>query len=373
MRQTALHRGTSGGARLRLLLTVAAALVAAPAFAENPYCSDLRAQIVRADGGGSPRYRAPAVRQQAELARAIAYSRGIGCERQQFLFFGDAPPPQCGQINAKISQMRANLALLQARAGDDGRKQALMARYDEQCRPRAPEPNFLEQLFGGPAQAPVVREEPLAPLQPERLPQDDALEEERPQGGGEAVCVRRCDGGFFPITYSAKRSDLDDLNALCKALCPNAEAELYTKAPGREIESAVSINGDPYADLPNALKFRKTRDPSCSCKPKDQSWTEALGDAERILEASYAKDVPVTAEQAEQMSRPLPAGEASARGSKNRSSRRDAKAVETPVVAVPSAPEAPAPQSFGQAEGEVRETVGPDGATRRVRVVAPAL
>ena len=59
------------------------------------------------------------------------------------------------------------------------------------------------------------------------------------------ICVRRCDGGFFPITYTARRVALDDLNALCKALCPNAEAELYTKGAWRDISTAVSINGEP--------------------------------------------------------------------------------------------------------------------------------
>jgi hypothetical protein len=382
MRRTVLHLETSGGARRRLFVVVAAAaLVAAPALAESPYCSDLKAQIARADAGGSPRYRAAAVKQQAELARAVGYARSVGCERQQFLFFGDAPPPQCGQLAARIEQMRANLGALQARSGgDEGRKQALMARYDEQCRQHQPERNLFEQLFGGgPAPAPVISDEPVAPPAQERVrewePQDETTEEGRPRGGSEAVCVRHCDGGFFPITYSAKPSNLDDLNALCKALCPNAEAELYTKGPWRDIDSAVSINGDPYSDLPNALKFQKTRDPSCSCKPKDQSWSDALADAERILETSYARDVPVTAEQAEQMSRPLPAGGASAspRAGKKQSSRRDPNAVETPPIAVAPNMEKQAPKSLGQAEGEVRVTVGADGVSRRVRVVAPAL
>jgi hypothetical protein len=374
MRQTALQTGIAGAARLRLVLAVAAAtLVAAPASAESVYCSELRAQIAQASGGGSPRFRAAAAQQEAELARASAYARERGCERQQFLFFGQAPPPQCGELVAKIGQMRANLASLRARAGDDGRRQALIARYDQLCRQRAAEPNILEQLFGAfRSAAPAPLEEP--PLQPqsERV-LEEPHEEERPGGGSEAVCVRHCDGGFFPISYSARRGNLDDLDELCKAMCPNAEASLYTKSPWREIDTAVSAEGEPYTDLPNALKFQKTYDPSCSCRARDKSAIEALGEAERMIEASYAKDVPVSAEQAEQLSRPQPYGGVSVRPVKTQSSRRDAKAVEAPPPAVAPKLETRTPQSVGSAEGEVRQTVGPDGATRRVRVVAPAL
>ncbi|HXY57370.1 MAG TPA: DUF2865 domain-containing protein [Methylocystis sp.] len=342
------------------------------ALAQNPYCNDLRAQIARASAGSGSSRNHAAAKQQAELYRAIAYARSIGCERQQFLFFGDPPPPQCGALNAKIEGLRAAVGSLGG--GDDARKQALQARYDEQCRPRpAPEPNFLEQLFG--------LDRPQAPPQPSRdislLPDspfhDQTIEEERPRGGSEAVCVRLCDGAFFPIMYSARNSNLDDLNTLCKALCPNAEAELYTKGPWKDIDTAVSIGGEPYSDLPNALKFQKTRDPSCSCKAKGQSWVEALGEAERILETTYAKDEVITAEQAEQMSRPLAAGGASPRNRKNQSSRRDIALPEPARVAGAPSADAPSPQTLGQAEGEVRETVGADGVTRRVRVVAPAL
>ena len=359
-------RRKASNSKLFLSTLGALALSGVQAFAQNPYCNDLRAQIARASAGAGSSHNHPAAaKQQAELYRTIAAARGMGCDRQQFLFFGDPPPPQCGALNAKIERLRATVGSAQW-GGDDARRQALQARYDEQCRPRAAqEPNFLEQLFG--IDQPQA---PAAPM-PDSFLHDETLENERPKGGSEAVCVRECDGAFFPIMYSARNSSLDDLNTLCKALCPNAEAELDTKGPWKDIDTAVSISGDPYSDLPNALKFQKTRDPSCGCKAKGQSWVEALGDAERILEATYAKDAVITVEQAEQMSRPLAPGGASARNRKNQSSRRDVPLLESASVA--AAAETPAPETLGQAEGAVRETVGPDGVSRRVRVIAPAL
>jgi hypothetical protein len=115
------------------------------------------------------------------------------------------------------------------------------------------------------------------------------------------------------------------------------------------------------------LKFQKTSVPACGCKPPDKSWAEALAEAERILAASNSKDVMVTEEQAEQLSRPLSSGDARDRnGAKKQSTRRDAPTTSggtTGSVAAPSA----------QEQGEWRETVGPDGVKRRVRVVAPTL
>ena len=77
-----------------------------------------------------------------------AYAHSIGCDHRQFLFFGSPPPPQCGQINAQIGRMRANLDELQSRAGGAGGRGELIARYNAQCVNAAPaQPtNFLAAL-----------------------------------------------------------------------------------------------------------------------------------------------------------------------------------------------------------------------------------
>jgi len=358
------------------------------AQAESAYCNDLKAQIARADSGASQRYRSAAGKQTSELNRAIDYAHRLGCDRQQFLFFGDSPPAQCVQINARVAQMRANLgALQQQSAGDTGLKQSLLARYDSECRDRpvvtptrAGPRNFFEELFGvaPPQQAnPHLREVPLEDSNSDSMhnlegqPDEEVFEDGHPTGGSEAVCVRQCDGGFFPVSYSARQNNLDDLNTLCKALCPGAEATLYTKSPWKDIDTAVSINGESYSEHPNALKFQKTRDASCGCKPPDKSWAEALVEAERILAASNSKDSVVTAEQAEQLSRPVTAG--AAHGARSQSTRREVQTTNAGAGTLAPPPPASSPVPGGEAQGVTREVVGPDGVKRRVRVVAPTL
>ena len=81
-------------------------------------CQRLRQAIADAShSDSSAQYQSAADRQRAELDRTVAYAHSIGCDRRQFLFFGAAPPPQCGEINAQIGRMRANLDELQQRAG----------------------------------------------------------------------------------------------------------------------------------------------------------------------------------------------------------------------------------------------------------------
>lgn len=354
-------------------------LSASPAAkAESAYCTDLRAQIARAGSEGlQGRYRAAASKQRAEYGRLSAKAHAMGCDQQQFLFFGDPPPAQCGAINARLSSLQGSIAAYDQGASDDSQRQALMARYEVDCRnqrtisAREPQPkSFFEELFGvgAPDRTTGLREVPVgAPdqtLDPNYQGESEQVDQ-RPSGGPMAICVRACDGGFFPITYSARNSHLDDLNAFCKAMCPGAEAKLYTQSQWKGLDSAVSIDGEPYTDHPNARKFEKSFDPSCGCKPQGQSWTEALADAERMLAERNKKDQMITAEQAEQMSRPIQPGDPRAKKPENAS-----------TLAAPFMGE-----SLRGAQGSVtsggaevfRDVTGPDGVRRRVRVVAPTL
>ena len=350
-------------------------LAVSPAAGESPYCTELRAQIARASAGGRVgRFQAAAAKQRGEYARVAARARALGCDRGQFLFFGDPPSPQCGQINAQLNQLSGAVAAYdRASADDGGQRQALAARYEAECRnPQATQArvarprNFFEELFGvGPDESPGARDMPVVP--------DAELEEEpsdgKPRGGPMAICVRTCDGGFFPISYSARSSNLDDLATMCRALCPNAEVKLYTASQSKGLSSALSIDGEAYSDHPNAHKFEKIYDPSCGCKPPGQSWAEALAEAERLIAERNAKDQVVTAEQAEQLSRALPPGVA--RGRKAKGSAPAPEPTTTPESAAQAQPSAgdgaaATPETY-------REVIGPDGIKRRMRVVAPAL
>jgi hypothetical protein len=283
------------------------------ALAQNAECARLQ-QAIAAHRGSSGSQGA-VERQRAELGRTRAYAGSLGCGNRKFLFFGSEPPPQCGEVTAQISRMEANLADLQARAG--GGAGDLIARYNAECghaQPSGPG-NVFEALFGG-----IAR---LAGPQEQEPPQTDARFEDRGQeprngpsgqpgekggvqahSGSYAVCVRTCDGSFFPVSYSGAGSRADSLEDVCRALCPNADMALYSFPFGGTIDEAASPTGEPYANLPNGAKFEKAYDPSCSCRRKGQTWAEALADAE----ARYGHekhDILVTPEKSAEMARPI--------------------------------------------------------------------
>ena len=96
----------------------------------------------------------------------------------------------------------------------------------------------------------------FAPQRAERRPP-----ERRTAGGGAyTVCVRACDGAFFPVTYSGAATRADGLENVCRALCPNADVALYSLPFGGTIDEAVSSTGEPYGSLPNAHKFEQAYD-----------------------------------------------------------------------------------------------------------------
>jgi hypothetical protein len=81
-------------------------------------------------------------------------------------------------------------------------------------------------------------------------------------GGGQAYCVRTCDGRYFPIAGA----DREGRAAACSSLCPNADTELVYGSP---IDNAATENGKPYSKLPNAFKYRNELVAGCTCNGRD--------------------------------------------------------------------------------------------------------
>jgi hypothetical protein len=284
--------------------------------AGNPMCPRLEAQLATIDrGGGDPakdeqirRYQEAASKQQAELDRVTLQAKRMGCDSSGFFSLFSGQSAQCGPVNNQIQQMRANLdqitnSLERLRGGGFGgadrenqRRSVLIALAQNNCGAQYAnavrgQGNFLDNLFGG-------NGNPNAP------PADLG-----PQSGTfRTVCVRSCDGAYFPISFATVPGRFSDDERSCKALCPAAEASLYTyRNPGEDMNAAVSINGQPYSSSPNAFRFRQEFNPSCACKAAGQTWSEALKSIDDKAAAEQQGDIIVTEESAKKMARPLAA------------------------------------------------------------------
>jgi hypothetical protein len=280
---------------------------------QSQLCTRLEAQLATIDRGsaGDParaeqirRYEEASGKQQAELDRMVAQTRRAGCEGSGFFLFNvlQTQSQQCVDLNRQISSMRGNLDRinvdLQRLRGNDldrgeQRRSVMVALAQNNCGPqyrtaaRAPG-GFFDQLFG--------RDDGSEPA-----PSGDLANPDAQSGSFRTVCVRTCDGYYFPISYATNASRFAQDEKTCQRLCPASEVMLFSyRTSGEDITQATSISGQPYTALPNALKYRTEFNPACSCRRPGQSWADALGKDEAVEPG----DVVVTEERAKQMSQP---------------------------------------------------------------------
>lgn len=107
--------------------------------------------------------------------------------------------------------------------------------------------------------------------------------------GFRTMCVRLCDGAYFPISYATTRDRLADDEAKCASRCSGAATRLYAfPHPGGSPEMMLDRAGRSYVALPTAFQFRRGVVAGCSCQP--QPWDEASLERHRLyaLEADRA-------------------------------------------------------------------------------------
>ncbi|MGE0564122.1 MAG: DUF2865 domain-containing protein [Pseudolabrys sp.] len=285
-----------------LALSCAVAL----AQSQNPVCQRLEAQLASLDRGNADPARAEQIRRaeeavnrlQFEVDRQVAQSRRIGCQSSGFFSIFSSPPAQCGNLEAQIRQARSTLERAQnqleqlhggttERAGQ--RQSLLIALADNGCGPQyrnaaVQQGGFLDRLFGnnngffGPGAG--------------------------RSGTFRTICVRTCDGYYFPISFATDSGRFADDEQTCRRMCPAAHVELYSyQNPGEDVSQAVSIHGQPYTALPTAFRYRQEYNAACSCRHPGQSWAEAMK-ASGPDQTLAVGDVVVTEERSKKMSQP---------------------------------------------------------------------
>jgi Protein of unknown function (DUF2865) len=127
---------------------------------------------------------------------------------------------------------------------------ALVAVLGAQARAQ----NLFDFLFGG-----FQRQ---APQQQQQAPPPGGSIPEAGYGGGQAFCVRLCDGRYFPLQPHPTASP----SQLCSAFCPATQTRIFH---GNEIQTAVGQDGSRYQELKNAYLYRKQLVSGCTCNGKD--------------------------------------------------------------------------------------------------------
>ncbi len=84
-------------------------------------------------------------------------------------------------------------------------------------------------------------------------------------GSYRTICVRTCDGFYFPVSWSVKAEDVERDAGACARLCPGSPTELFSYRSDEEVDAARGSTGRLYKDLPTAYAFRAKQDPACAC------------------------------------------------------------------------------------------------------------
>jgi hypothetical protein len=288
--KTVIFHSVRSAALIAPLLLVMASTADASAVCERLNARLTSLPKIIASNANLRDYTGAISRQNLDLRRARSDLRRFGCSTGSMIVVGGPNDEACESLIAEISQMEMTLETLKARreylvSGGDmdiNRRRILAAldvngctgAEDEVLSAATEEPethrNILNDL------PPISESEPnwrdSADLSDFTTP-DDAY-----SGGLRTLCVRTCDGAFFPISSTATPSDFQRDAEACQRRCPGTETALYYHAlTTQETEQMVSAStGEPYTDLPTAFAY-KTRDLSqpgqCGCSPVGQTVT----------------------------------------------------------------------------------------------------
>ncbi|MCB1521561.1 MAG: DUF2865 domain-containing protein [Hyphomicrobiaceae bacterium] len=147
--------------------------------------------------------------------------------------------------------------------------------------------SFFQKLFGwGSAPAPTQERRVIPPSSYRSLPPSSGFyrdhspfseddEAERPATGRlRAVCVRTCDGYYWPIAENTARGMLYKASDRCKSTCGTETKLFYHDMSADDAAAMTDLAGRRYDALDNAFVYRKKLIAGCTCRPPPWSTAE---------------------------------------------------------------------------------------------------
>ncbi|MEO0670499.1 MAG: DUF2865 domain-containing protein [Pseudomonadota bacterium] len=93
------------------------------------------------------------------------------------------------------------------------------------------------------------------------------------------VCVRLCDGYYYPISPSTTRGRFNRDSGRCASSCAAPTRLYYHRAAGSASEM-VDLSGRKYVRLPTAFLYRTAYNGNCQCRA--QPWSKEAKDSHQI-------------------------------------------------------------------------------------------
>jgi Protein of unknown function (DUF2865) len=273
----------------RIMLALGfAVLIAVPvAHTENWECRALEIQLSAAprsqpsgkNSAQAARYAKAITAQDVQIGKAKSQLRAMGCGGSFIILGGGGSNPSCPKLNAALKAMNANMTKLKAQysrlsngGGTVSSREVLRARYDDAgcglqdgqkiLKVKTSNENNIAAILGDTKTKKNERKQTAMNLDVPGLSfSGDTY---------RTLCVRKCDGYYFPISFSTTRENFKRDTVACQNMCPGTEVELFThKVPEEESEDMISNAGQPYKAMSYAFAYRRdgiSGDPACRCQ-----------------------------------------------------------------------------------------------------------
>jgi hypothetical protein len=94
------------------------------------------------------------------------------------------------------------------------------------------------------------------------------------------MCVRLCDGYYFPVSFSTLPNHFERDAEVCQSKCAAPTELFYYQNPGGAVEQMIGAQSNtPYTSMKTAFRYRKEYVAGCSCKPEEfNAGTPGSGD-----------------------------------------------------------------------------------------------
>ncbi|WP_417434232.1 DUF2865 domain-containing protein [Hoeflea sp.] len=310
--------------RFRSFMAVLVLTLAGTGAAEaSAVCERLRTQLENASSGAGfsakyQRYADAAEKQSIQINKVVRDLSRFKCSSGSFLVVGGQNAKACAKLSAAYSKMQANLKSLErkrdsyANRGDKTarrRIQAALKANDCSGNRASLQAAALKGKVAAlkaksqrsPGLVAVLGDDANSDRSTTRARQTGArivIEPRASRGGNyRTLCVRSCDGFFFPVSSAAAPSDFARDERTCQMMCPGTKTALYFHAAqGQESEDMISARTrEPYSEMPNAFAYRNTSAPmskACGCNMR--AFYNEMQRREAILNGTSTGDEAVT-------------------------------------------------------------------------------
>jgi hypothetical protein len=271
-----------------------------PGGSGSNICVQLEQRLVaERQSGGQSRELLPKIENEIRQADRAVQQAQTQLERgecfEYFLFSKSLRrTPQCLSASAQVDASRRRIAEL------DAQRQQLLG-----SRERSYQDDIVRELARNNCGAGYVAEA-------RRLGQSSGgglwSDEEAPAPGAggqfgslpyatyRTVCVRLCDGFFFPVSFSTLPNHFQRDSDVCSSRCAAPVDLYYHQNPGSGMEQAQSAkNQTPYTQLKTAFRYRKEYVQGCSCK--EAEYVPAAGEKRADGSGSVAPTATAAARQ----------------------------------------------------------------------------